>query len=900
MKYNSMKPYVFLKFFLLAYLMGVQVIGWGQCSNGDCVFIHGELKSSYTFNYSATVINDQPKRTYAGSELVDADFSRKNGILKVNLYGLQVEGTASKQKVFIRTKQVWISSGSEFKKPDDIKLLPVGDRASIELKFQAIANSKDSRGQIRVEFTAVIDGNEIQFTSNKRPYFIINYDFKSYKESGDPSPIGKSDLIRDQLANLDIVVNNKKADKSPQWFLPYLEAYEGTSEPKFKNPLEDRLKVCCKELYEASNTQAELKEFIRLYDVENRLNCEAYGSFISKAYEKLEMIPKDKPILETPKPADPPTNASSVDPENLGWRRAIKTGTIHEYENYRRKFPRGKHYEEATEAIKKIERLDKQAFDELLAKLNQTDDAEEKKSICREYLRKQPDVNYRLCHELANKIMTELSTFFARLQQPQPGGVDFLLIVKSPKLLDPLVEVSYNGIELTNDVLETSDWKKAGGDNTYEKKYKYLEPGDYTFKLKFQDASFKEEKFKINSSLPPTIRVNGDVLRIIGGIPPFKIYYSTDDNDPTASQQLKISDEANLQQRLFDVKEIFKTINYKRLIYYVVDDDEEIIGDKQTINTKIDWLPRLFLVLGILIISGIVGAIMYLNKERVYTWMAKQPILLTQFKWLEAYKKSIKKAPPVSTPDVTIAVLSTEKASVKIKDPKEVGKEPTIGIKIKTPEVKGGIAADASPMLFERGYTSVEPLGDSSFFSFELDELWLNTVVSKVYIHRRCVADIEIEVNNYLMKCVADSVAKPEVGGFLMGKYGQYSDGRYFVVFYDYIKAHTTAHDEYEVELAMEDLDDPLRAVPDYGLMGWFHTHPGHTVFLSGRDLNIQKTHFNRPYQIAMETDPVSSNYDLSFFTWQNGGGLNEGASSRTTSAWLSWKTLNDWVRAIR
>ena len=226
-----------LKVGLIGLLLCILQNAQGQCNDGECSIVLNELNSKMTFRYSTTIINEQPKRTYPGGELVDADFSRKNGLLKVNLYGLQIEGPASKKKVFIRTKQVWISSGSEFKKPDDIKLLPVGERASIELKFQAIANAKDSRGQIRVEFTTIIDGNELQFA--RRPYFMINYDFKPFSESGALSSFGKSDLIRDKLANLDIVVNNKKANKESKWFLPYLEAYYDSSDPTLKKPLEE-------------------------------------------------------------------------------------------------------------------------------------------------------------------------------------------------------------------------------------------------------------------------------------------------------------------------------------------------------------------------------------------------------------------------------------------------------------------------------------------------------------------------------------------------------------------------------------------------------------------------------------------------------------------------------------
>jgi len=51
------------------------------------------------------------------------------------------------------------------------------------------------------------------------------------------------------------------------------------------------------------------------------------------------------------------------------------------------------------------------------------------------------------------------------------------------------------------------------------------------------------------------------------------------------------------------------------------------------------------------------------------------------------------------------------------------------------------------------------------------------------------------------------------------------------------------------------DLDD---SGFDYVLVGWYHSHPGHTCFLSKTDLETQRTIFNQPYHSAMVVDPVN------------------------------------------
>jgi len=44
----------------------------------------------------------------------------------------------------------------------------------------------------------------------------------------------------------------------------------------------------------------------------------------------------------------------------------------------------------------------------------------------------------------------------------------------------------------------------------------------------------------------------------------------------------------------------------------------------------------------------------------------------------------------------------------------------------------------------------------------------------------------------------------------------------------------------------------------DYILVGWYHSHPGHTCFLSRTDLETQKTMFDQPYHVALVIDPVN------------------------------------------
>ena len=43
----------------------------------------------------------------------------------------------------------------------------------------------------------------------------------------------------------------------------------------------------------------------------------------------------------------------------------------------------------------------------------------------------------------------------------------------------------------------------------------------------------------------------------------------------------------------------------------------------------------------------------------------------------------------------------------------------------------------------------------------------------------------------------------------------------------------------------------------DYILVGWYHSHPGHTCFLSKTDLDTQRSMFDQSYHSALVIDPI-------------------------------------------
>jgi len=120
------------------------------------------------------------------------------------------------------------------------------------------------------------------------------------------------------------------------------------------------------------------------------------------------------------------------------------------------------------------------------------------------------------------------------------------------------------------------------------------------------------------------------------------------------------------------------------------------------------------------------------------------------------------------------------------------------------------------------------------------------------------------------MEIHAESDTTVELGGVLLG--GQYEDefGEPFVVITDSLRAeHYEAtkgsfkftHETWE-QITREREDFP----EDLQMVGWYHTHPDWSVFLSGMDMFICDNFFNKPLDVALVIDPCRD--DRGMFQW--------------------------------
>jgi proteasome lid subunit RPN8/RPN11 len=65
------------------------------------------------------------------------------------------------------------------------------------------------------------------------------------------------------------------------------------------------------------------------------------------------------------------------------------------------------------------------------------------------------------------------------------------------------------------------------------------------------------------------------------------------------------------------------------------------------------------------------------------------------------------------------------------------------------------------------------------------------------------------------------------------------------------------------------------RDYPELQILGWYHTHPGFGIFLSGMDLFIHENYFAGEHQLAFVYDPIGG--DEGLFVWRNGKAVRDG-----------------------
>jgi len=124
----------------------------------------------------------------------------------------------------------------------------------------------------------------------------------------------------------------------------------------------------------------------------------------------------------------------------------------------------------------------------------------------------------------------------------------------------------------------------------------------------------------------------------------------------------------------------------------------------------------------------------------------------------------------------------------------------------------------------------------------------------------------------------ASSDMEHEVGGGLVGTWHiDPESGREHILIEGVIPARFTAFGKAHLTFTQDTLVDIQARLEEYfpgaRLVGWFHTHPKMSVFLSGYDLWLHHHFFPEAWQVALVIEPHS--HTAGFFKRQHDGGID-------------------------
>ena len=149
------------------------------------------------------------------------------------------------------------------------------------------------------------------------------------------------------------------------------------------------------------------------------------------------------------------------------------------------------------------------------------------------------------------------------------------------------------------------------------------------------------------------------------------------------------------------------------------------------------------------------------------------------------------------------------------------------------------------------------------------------------------------------MEAHALSNTRVELGGVMLGKQSVDDQGRPFVTITDSLRAEHYEATKGSFKFTHETWSQISRQReefrPDLEMVGWYHTHPGWSVFLSGMDMFICNNFFNRPLDVALVIDPCEQ--DRGWFQWTDNNTTQRTAGFVLTTGRFRQQELDQFAR---
>ena len=164
------------------------------------------------------------------------------------------------------------------------------------------------------------------------------------------------------------------------------------------------------------------------------------------------------------------------------------------------------------------------------------------------------------------------------------------------------------------------------------------------------------------------------------------------------------------------------------------------------------------------------------------------------------------------------------------------------------------------PKIVKEIRKPVEPRPPPDFPQFDgcdLAEWDMSDEAVELYISFSCFQKM-------IDHCTARMGDQEEVMGLLLGDVYQWKK-RVYTVAEDTVAADAEDATATSVRFGSAGLDEVAKTLDEmdyeYLIVGWYHSHPGFTTFLSEKDLETQKKNFSKPYHATIVIDPVNKQF---------------------------------------
>ncbi len=406
-------------------------------------------------------------------------------------------------------------------------------------------------------------------------------------------------------------------------------------------------------------------------------------------------------------------------------------------------------------------------------------------------------------------------------------------------------------------------------------------------------AKFEEQEEVIN-------------INVIGGAPPFQLRFLSGSTIKSVEKiglerAYSLNKNGNLKsgKQLLDGKYTLQIFDSSgNSVEKAKYDKEFIIGSSIGRYLEMAILPSILLLIGLL-------AYFLYHKSQTSQKLSNEEKINIKRKLGENRQLETANSIPTNV-DTYQSVQNNTQSSRNPKRKKNIviSKRKPVGSGIQSPITLPKVATyprlkKVEDMNFPPGFLLGKP---DEYKRVELSDLWEKTFVSDIYIKEI----FAYRINQFVFsenKEMLDSRGEkiPEIGGWIMGKY--FKDNlrdKYVVSFERFIQIHTPL-DKSTTQLtfghnAWHDLEKAKDIYKDeeLELVGWFHTHPGWGVFLSGEDINTHETYFTEPFHIAMELESVDEPHDVGFFSRRKGQGRLE--LNNRAKSYYRWSDFKQWL----